>query len=151
MVLTFKRARQNWKYFLKFFNRIGQYRKFTLVGRMHQDLGIEYSKDHIYKLTANYLNRIKTHPNSLVINIFRTRINSINIKELYTLCKLVFLIVSNMDLTASFLHEENAMNFRLFFLAWKSQPQLYLEDGTNQNEFEFYYKFHKRFIAQYII
>lgn len=53
----------------KFLRIIGQYRRFSLISQMHKDLKVEYIKDYIHKLTVNYFNRIKSHPNALVRNI----------------------------------------------------------------------------------
>ena len=53
----------------KFLRIIGQFRKFTPVFIMHEQLNIENISDSIHKLTSNYFLRIEHHENKLVKNI----------------------------------------------------------------------------------
>lgn len=52
-----------------FLRIIGNHRKFTLISLMHEISNIEYISDCIHKYTANYFNKISSHPNVLVRNI----------------------------------------------------------------------------------
>ena len=53
----------------KFLRIIGNYRKFTLISIMHDNLHIEYVKDYKKTLSRNYFVRVETHGNALVRNI----------------------------------------------------------------------------------
>lgn len=53
----------------KFLRIIGNYRKFSLVSTMHNELNIEYINEYIHVLSSNYFRRIEMHQNALVRNI----------------------------------------------------------------------------------
>lgn len=53
----------------KFLRIIGNYRKFTQISTIHDELKVVYVKARIKKLTENYFTRIVNHNNKLVKNI----------------------------------------------------------------------------------
>lgn len=50
----------------KFLRIIGNYRRFTQINTMHNQLKINYVKDYIKKLSQSYFCKIKNHKSSLV-------------------------------------------------------------------------------------
>ena len=64
----------------KFLRIIGNYRKFTPINCMHEELRIEYIENYILTIVRNYFNRLENHSNRLV-NSITSDIN-IGIREL---------------------------------------------------------------------
>ena len=53
----------------KFLRIIGNYRRYTLISCMHEEMKVEYISKCIYNYSAKYFAKLDSHPNELVRNI----------------------------------------------------------------------------------